>query len=119
MNTAWKRVVEAGDVEVGLEAVELAAVAVAANREVDQVEPSLVGAAVEHVGGAQDHAGAGAEHRQPVDQATLQFVEEPAGGEQPRHRRALAAGQHDGIEAVEIGRSCAPAVPSAPSCSRR
>jgi hypothetical protein len=48
--------------------------------------------------------GAGAEHGEAVDQATLEFVEEPAGGEQPRHRGALAAGQHDGVEPVEIGR---------------
>ncbi len=104
MNTAWKGAVEGIDVEIGLEAVELASVAVAANGEVDQVEPALVRSAVEDVGGAQDHPGARAEHRQPVDQSPLEFVEQPAGGEQPRHRGALTAGQHDRVEPLEIGR---------------
>ena len=65
MNTPWNGVVEAGDVEVGLEAVELAAVAVAAHGEVDGAEAALVGAAVEDLGGEQDHPGARAEHRHP------------------------------------------------------
>ncbi len=104
MNTAWNGPDEAVDVEIGLEAVELTPVAVAANGEVDQVEPALVGPSVEHVGGAQDHAGTRAEHREPVDETSLEFVEQPAGGEQPGHRGALAAGQHDRIEPVEVGR---------------
>ena len=51
------------DVDVRFEAVELTAVPVAADREVDQVEPSLVGTSVEYVGRTQDHPGTGTEHR--------------------------------------------------------
>ena len=97
-------VAEPVDVEIDLEAVELPAIPVSSNRQVDQIESSLVRASVEHVGGAQDHAGTGAEHGQPVDQASLEVVEEPARREQPRHRGALASGQHDRVETVEVVR---------------
>ena len=66
MNTAWNGRVESDDVEIGLEAVDLTAVAVALHRDVDRSEAELIGAAVDHLGGEQDHPGAGAQHRQAV-----------------------------------------------------
>ena len=66
MNTAWNGSIEPVDVDVGLEAVELAAVAVAPHRDVDPVETALIGSPVEHIGGAQDHPGTRAEHGHAV-----------------------------------------------------
>ena len=51
-----ERCVEAGDVEVGLEAVQLAAVAVAPYGRRRPSEAALVRAAVDDLGGEQDHA---------------------------------------------------------------
>jgi len=96
---------EAGDGQISLEAVELAAVAIASHRHVDQIESALIGSTIEHVSGAQDHAGTGAESGQAIDETTLEIVEEPAGGEQPGHRGALAAGQDDRVESLEVGGS--------------
>ena len=62
----------------------------------------LIGPAVEHLGGEQDHSGARAEHRQAIAEQRLDVVEQPRRGQQPRHRRALAAGHHQRIDAVEI-----------------
>ena len=64
MNTAWNGAVEAGDVEVGLEASRPGGRS-ALRRTAMSMAPKLrwSGAAVEHVGGEQDHPGAGAEHR--------------------------------------------------------
>ena len=45
MNTAWNGVVEAGDVEVGLEGVDLAAERVAAHGDVEAAEGLLAGGA--------------------------------------------------------------------------
>ena len=63
---AVERLVEALDVEIGLEAVELAAVAVALDGDVEGTEAALVGAAVVDLRGQQDHPGARAEHRHAV-----------------------------------------------------
>ena len=64
MNTAWNGPPSsAGDGEVGLEGVDLAAEGVAAHGDVDGAEAALVGPAVEDLGAEQDHPGAGAERR--------------------------------------------------------
>ena len=54
-------IADAGDVEVGLERVHLAAVSVATDGQVDGAERALIRTAVEHVGGEQDQAGTGPE----------------------------------------------------------
>ena len=71
MNTPWNGGVETQrrHEQLGLEAVELAAVAVAPHGDVDRAEAALVGASVEHLGGEQDHPGARAEHRHPVGES--------------------------------------------------
>src|SRR5207245_7257463 len=52
-----------------LERLALAAVAVAAHRDVEDTERRLVGATIDHLGRAQDQARAGRECRQAVAQA--------------------------------------------------
>ena len=104
-----ERVVEPGDVEVGLEAVDLAAVAVAAHGDVDGAEAALVGPAVEDLGGQQDHPGAGAEHRHAVGEALGRAARTgPIVVEQLRHRRRLAAGHHQRVDAGRARPGCAP-----------
>ena len=56
----------------------------------------------------QDHAGARAEHGQPVVEALGDRSNSPLVVEQLRHRRALAARQHERVDPVEVGRACAP-----------
>ena len=63
---AVERLAEPGDGQVGLEAVELAAIAVASHGEVDRAEAALVGATVEDFGRQQDHPGTRPEHGEPV-----------------------------------------------------
>jgi hypothetical protein len=102
MNTAWNGRVEAvGDLEVGLEAVDLAAVGVAAHGHIDRAEAALVLATVEHVGGEQDHARAGAEHRHARREPRAQrYVEQARRAvEQLRHGGGLAAGHDPSIRA--------------------
>jgi hypothetical protein len=98
MNTAWKGERRGRHVRSALEAVDLAAVAVAAHRDVDGTEAALVGAAVEDVGGQQDHAGAGAEHGMPSSRRSASGSNRPLDVEQHRHRRALTAGQDEGVD---------------------
>ena len=54
---------QAVDVQVGLEGVDLAAVAVAADIEVNGSQGHLILAAVEDPGRQQDHSGTGAQYR--------------------------------------------------------
>ena len=94
---------EVGEVEVGLERVDLAAEGVAAHGDVDGAEAALVGPAVEDLGAEEDHPGAGAEGGQPVGQPLGQRVEQPGRLEQHRHRGGLAARQHERVDLVELG----------------
>ncbi len=103
MNTAWNGWSEPVDVEVGLEGVDLATEGVAAHGEVDHAEGPLVGPTVEHVGGQQDHPGAGAEGRHPVGQALRQRLAQPAAVQQQGDRGGLATGQDQAVDAVQIG----------------
>ena len=57
---------EIGHDQIGFERIELTPVAVALHGDVDRPERTLVGAAIAHLGGEQDHAGAGAEHGHAV-----------------------------------------------------
>ena len=92
------------DVEVGLEAVDLAAEGVAAHGDVDGAEAALVGAAVEDLGAEQDHPGAGAERRHAVGEPLGERVEQAGRLEQHRHRGGLAARQHQRVDVVELRR---------------
>ncbi len=91
------------DVEVGFERVALAPEGVPAHREVDDPEAALVGAAVEHLGGAQDHSCAGAEHGEPLGHPLFEGPLQPRGVEQHRHRGRLPAGHDQGVDAGQVG----------------
>src|SRR3954454_12650346 len=86
--------VEVGEVEVGLERADLAAERVAPGLDVHQ--PQMV--AVEH-----DQAGARAQHRRAGAHELPERLGQALGGDAQRHRRRLAAGQHEAVEAVEGG----------------
>ncbi len=97
-----ERGVEADDGEVGLEAVDLAAVGVSAHGDVDHAEAALIGTPAGDLGGQQDHAGARAEHGQPVGEQFGQRLEQARGGEQAGHRRRLPAGHHQCVDRAEV-----------------
>ena len=92
MKTARTRLVAVADVDVGLEALHLAAERVPLDRDVGEGEV----VAVEH-----DHPRARAEDRR-VERA--QRLVEPVEAHQPRDRRRLAAGQDQAVEPVELRR---------------
>ena len=89
---AAQRLVVAVEVEIGLEARELAAVGVSIDLEVGKAEVSSV---------EQDHPGAGAEDR--LLEAPHRLLE-PVEPHQPRDRRRLAARNDEPVEAVELNR---------------
>src|SRR5688572_22425182 len=68
--------VDAGDVEVGLEAVDLATERVATDGDVDGAEAPLVGAAVEDLAAEEDHPRARAERWHAVGEALGDRVEQ-------------------------------------------
>ena len=77
-----KRRVKTAQRNVGLEAVDLAAVGVAPHRDVDCAERALVGATVLDLRGQQDHARARAEDGHAVGDALAKRVEQLRGLEQ-------------------------------------
>ena len=99
-----RAVVDPVDVEIALEAVDLAAERIAADVDVDHAEAALVVSTIEHVRREEDHARAGAERGQAVRQPLGDRLTKPGRVEQQRHRRRLPAGQHERVDAVEIGR---------------
>src|SRR5947209_12404274 len=94
--------VHAGDVEVGLEAVDLAAEGVAAHADVDAGERYLVGAAVEDVPRQQDHAGARAERRHAVAQPLDDRLPQARRVEQAAHGGGLAARHDQRVDGGEV-----------------
>ena len=91
--------VQARDVQVGLEGVDLAAVAVATDVEVNGSQGHLILAAVEDPGGQQDHAGTGAQYRQTIGQALPDGVGQPRPFEQHGGGRGLTAWNDEGVDA--------------------
>ena len=94
--------VETVDVEVGLERVALASVAVSPHRQVDRPERALVGAAVERLGGEQDHPRARAEHRQTAGEARREGVEQTGRLEQQRHGGRFTARHHERVDRGQV-----------------
>jgi hypothetical protein len=94
--------VETGDVEVGLEAVDLAAEGVAAHVDVEHAEPHLIGPAVLHPFGQQDQTGARPEHRHAIVDPFPDRLLETGGDEQERHRGRLAAWEYQRIDLRKI-----------------
>ena len=93
---------ESGHRQIGLEAVDLPSVAVAAHGDVDGAEALLVGTAVQYVVGEQDHPGARAGNRHLVRQPLGDRGEQTRGLEQERHRGRFAARHDQGVDTVEI-----------------
>src|SRR4051794_37136040 len=80
----------AGELEIGLEARDLAPVGVAVDVDVDQAEVRAV---------EDDHPGAGAEDRL---RELAHRILEPVQAHQPHERRRLAAGDDEPVEPVEL-----------------
>ena len=107
-----------GDDEIGLEAVDLAAVAVAPHRDVELSEVLLVVAAIEDLVGEQDHPGARAEHRHPLLQSDGDRIVETRRIQQVGHRRRFTARHHEGVDCPQLF-GCAYLTAAAPSERRR
>lgn len=83
------------DLEVGLETLQLAAEGVATGGRVEEAEV---------VGVADDQAGAGPEDRATRLVVGAQRRLQAGGGDPLRDRRALAAGDDEAVEALQLGR---------------
>src|SRR5438094_5027321 len=94
---------DGGGFDDRLEAVDLPAVRVAPNADVDQLERLLVGPPAFDIAGHQDHPGAGAQDRHPRGAAALDRRSQ-SGFHQARHGRAFAARQDQGVDLVQITR---------------
>src|SRR5579885_939207 len=88
------------DVEIGLEAVDLAAEGVAVDADVHEAEPRLVRAL--NVPGQHDHAGAGAPDGLALLGHGLHRLIQLVGGHQLADGRALATGDHQPVETVQL-----------------
>src|SRR5262249_36833460 len=84
----------------GLEAVELGAVGVAVDGDVEPAEAVLLR---RHRARHEDEAGAGAEDRPAGRGERLERRLEAAAGDEAELRRALAAGEDEPVEIVEVG----------------
>ena len=97
-----RRVAEDRHRQVRLEGVQLAPEGVALDRDVEQRQDRLV--AVGDLAREQDHAGAGAEDRRARRRQVEDRLAQAPAVDELAHRRALAAGQDEAGEAVEVGR---------------
>src|SRR3990172_9387623 len=92
-------VVDALDVQVGLERVDLPAVGVALDRYVHEGKQRLE---TDHSLGHDDHPGAGAEHRHPGACSLQHGFDESGRGRELGDRGALAAGDRQHVDAREV-----------------
>ncbi len=92
---AQRLVADPLDLEVGLEALQLAAEGVAARDRVEEAEV---------VGVADDQPGAGAENRPAGPVMVAQSRLEPGDLDPLGDRRALAAGNDEAVETLQVGR---------------
>src|SRR3954471_7676649 len=99
------RFVQPAEADVALERVDLASEGVAPHGHVDAADAHLVGGAVEHPVGQQDHAGAGAERRHAVGDPLLQRLQQVERHQQLADRRRLTAGDDKPVDPVELVRT--------------
>src|SRR3954471_9081497 len=99
------RFVQPPEADVALEGVDLPAEGVAPHRHVDPAHADLVGGAVEHPVGQQDHAGARAERRHAVGDPLLQRLEQVERHQQLADRRRLTAGDDEPVDPIELVRT--------------
>jgi hypothetical protein len=92
---AQRLVADPLDLEVGFEALQLAAEGVAPRGRVDQAEVGRV---------ADDQAGAGAEDRAPRIEVGAQRRLQAGGLDPLADRGALAAGDDQAVETLDVGR---------------
>src|SRR5439155_8941877 len=90
------------DLEARLEAVHLAAVAVAPDFNVEQSESALALHRVRDLVGEHDHAGASGEHGQAMLDGAAQGLEQADALHEHRHRGALATWKHEPVEPFEV-----------------
>lgn len=90
-----------GYLQIGLEAGQLAAVGVAPYGHIDRLKTRLVLAAVPDVGGEQDGACAGAQHRHAIGEPRRQRRPQAAAVQQLGHRGRLPAGDDQRVDVVE------------------
>lgn len=104
-DAANRPAVQAVDLDVGLEGVDLPAESVAPNRHIDDAQRLLIHPAIQDGGPQQDHPGAGAEHRQAGGQPFDQRLPELEDIKQTAHGGGFAAGQHDPVDGCEFSRT--------------
>ena len=97
-----KRRIERWYLDVSFETVYLSAVAIAPNRNVDSGEAHLIGSAIEHLGGEQNHAGTRTEYSKAVGDALAKGTEQSRGREQTRHCGAFAARHDQCSDAIKV-----------------
>src|SRR4051812_44994418 len=95
-----ERAVEVGYVEVRLEAVDLPAVPVALDRDIERSEAQLVIASVEHLRGKKEKAGARPEAGEAIADEAFDIVKYPGRHQHPEHRRAPAPGHDQRVDAA-------------------
>src|SRR5438445_84635 len=94
--------VESGNVQRGLEAVDLPPVAVAPDRDVEQAHAALILHPVRDLLREENHARTCGERGQALRDRSAQRLEQPDPLHQHRHGRALAARKDDAVEPFEI-----------------
>jgi hypothetical protein len=87
--------VDAGDLEIGLKGVQLAAKRVSLGEHVQHTEMDAV---------KDDHAGAGSEHRHPALREFAQRPPEALALDPERHRGRLTAREHQRVESGQVSR---------------
>ena len=91
--------------QVGLERVHLPPERVAAHRDVEPAERLLALDPAEHAVGQQDHPRARPVRGHPGAQPLLQRLEQVERAQQLVDRRRLPAGDHEGVDRVELARA--------------
>jgi hypothetical protein len=99
-----ERIGETRDVDVGFEGVDLPPVAISPNDDPARPESDLIRTTVEDAIGEEDHSGTGAKDRTTRGDEPSKGLDEVERAQEIRHRGALAPGQHQAVEGLEIDR---------------
>jgi hypothetical protein len=97
-----KRFIQPDDIDVGLEAGQLAAVSIAPHGDVDRREAPLIGSPIEHRLCTENHPSARTENRHAVTYALRERVEKMVGSQQMRHRRTFTSGDDECVDIVQL-----------------
>lgn len=91
-----------GQIEIGLEAVDLSSERIAPNGDVETAESLLPTAGVQDSIGQHDHSRAGTQSGEAVVQTITKRLEHPERDREFGHRGRLAPRKHDSVETVEF-----------------